>query len=95
MAYPLFQTKTANGIVVARKISFVRKPEQQLYGITDQAIYERGFLNFNYHPDQWGGISYSYGGFPGTKINGLPIQLVGWVISSTLTATTGDVSVRP
>lgn len=74
--FSIFKANPNQGIVTARMIHFYRKPETGLYGITDEDIYKRGFLNFNYHPDQWGGQSNYTHGFPGTKVNGLPIRLM-------------------
>lgn len=77
MAYnSLFKANPAEGLVIARINTFYRKPERGIYGVSDQEIYERGFLNFNFHPDQWGGPSGYTHGFRGTKVNGLPVRLM-------------------
>lgn len=73
----LFKANVREGMVVARLIHYVRKPEIGLYGVSDQDIYEKGFLNFNYHPDQRGaGSVYSSFNASGTKVNGLPVRLM-------------------
>lgn len=81
MSYQVFITNPKEGITVARLIISIRgpKPEtyQYEYGASDRDIAERGFLLFNYHPDQWGsGHNYSSVGAPGTRISGLPIRLM-------------------
>ena len=92
MSYPLFRAKAGDGIVVARRINFIRKPEENLYGVSDRDIYERGLLNFNFHPDQWGGIIHSYGGFPGTKVTGLPVMLMDNLASAEAMISEGGVA---
>jgi hypothetical protein len=72
-----FETKASEGIVLARLIHYIRKPEINLYGVSDEDIYEKGFLNFNHHPDQKGlGKIYHSFGARGTKVNGLPVRLM-------------------
>lgn len=78
MSYQVFRTSPKEGITVARLIASIRGPKPETYqyehGASDRDIAERGFLLFNYHPDQWGGgHNYSSVGAPGTRISGLPI----------------------
>ncbi len=75
--YSIFKADTQEGIVVARLIHYIRKPEMNLYAVSDKDIYENGFLNFNHHPDQRGaGSIYSSVNAKGTKVNGLPVRLM-------------------
>lgn len=83
--YPRFRADAQEGLVVVRLIHYFRKPEERLYGISDEDIYKRGFLNFNYHPDQrtvgsvylnFAGSVYSSVNAKGTKVNGLPVRLM-------------------
>lgn len=81
MLYQVFETNPEEGITVARFIAPIRGPKPNTYayeyGASDRDIFEKGFLLFNYHPDQWGGgHHYSYFGATGTRISGLSVRLM-------------------
>jgi len=97
MSYQVFRTNSKEGITVARLITQIRGPKPETYqydyGASDRDIFERGFLLFNYHPDQWGGgHNYSSVGAPGTRISGLPIRLMESRNSAINAITRGELS---
>lgn len=74
--HTVFKADAAEGIVLARLLHYA-KPVNGLHGVSDREIYNRGFLNFNYHPDQIGsGPFYSTFDGYGTKVDGLPVRLM-------------------
>ncbi len=73
--YTVFKADATEGIVLARILQYVRPMSR--HGVSDQDIYDRGFLNFNNHPDQRSaGPSYTVFGGYGTKVYGLPVRLM-------------------
>ena len=87
----LFEANVQDGIVVARLIHYFRNPEINLYGVSDRDIYEKGFLNFNHHPDQKGvGPIYSNFNARGTKVAGLPVRLMESWEKATLEIENGE-----
>ena len=97
MSYQVFKTNPQEGITVARLIAQTRGPKPQTYayeyGASDRDIFERGFLLFNYHPDQCGGgHNYSSVGAPGTRVSGLPVRLMDGRKQAIDSITRGEIS---